>query len=120
MPLKHILIAVPSMGGVIKSKTTATLVLLMRQLTRHGIQAEFLNLDSSDIVYARNFYARLVLESPILDGLLFVDSDMQFRPALVMRMIKLDRGVVATAYPIRALIMVQFAQEMVAAIQFSP
>jgi hypothetical protein len=108
------------MGGVIKSKTTATLVLLMRQLTRRGIQAEFLNLDSSDIVYARNFYARLVLESPTLDGLLFVDSDMQFRPALVMRMIKLDCGVVATAYPKRALNMDQFAQEMAAANQFSP
>jgi hypothetical protein len=120
MALKHILIAVPTMGGIVKSKTTATLVLLMRQLTRAGVAAEFLNIDSSDIVYARNFYAKLVLNSKNLDGLLFVDSDMHFRPGLVLRMLNLGSDVVATAYPKRALDMDQFAQEMAAAGEFSP
>jgi hypothetical protein len=120
MPLKHILIAVPTMGGIVKSKTTATLVLLMRQLTRAGVAAEFLNIDSSDIVYARNFYAKMVLNSKDLDGLLFVDSDMQFRPGLVLRMLNLGAEVVATAYPKRALDIDQFAQEMAAASEFSP
>jgi len=120
MALKHILIAVPTMGGIIKSKTTTTLVLLMRQLTRAGIAAEFLNIDSSDIVYARNFYARVVLNSRDLDGLLFIDSDMHFRPALVLRMLNLGVEVAATAYPKRSLDMDQFAQQMASKSEFSP
>src|SRR5258708_29441971 len=96
------------MGGQIKAKTTTTLVLLMRQLTRAGIVAEYLNIDSSDIVYARNYYARQVLNSENLDGLLFVDSDMQFRPLLVMKMLRLQADIAAAAYPKRPLNLGQF------------
>jgi hypothetical protein len=120
VPLKHILIAVPTMAGVMKAKTATTLVLLMRQLTRAGLQAEYLNVDSSDIVYARNLYAREVLRSKTLDGLLFVDSDMQFRPALVMKMLRLDAELVAAAYPKRMLDLDQFARAMAEGGVFTP
>lgn len=112
MALKHILIAVPTMAGLMKAKTATTLVMLMRQLTRAGVTAEYLNIDSSDIVYARNLYARAVLNSKVLDGLLFVDSDMEFRPALVLRMLARDADVVGVAYPKRALNLDQFARAM--------
>jgi len=113
--MKHILIAVPTMAGVMKAKTATTLVLLMRQLTKAGVEAEYLNVDSSDIVYARNLYAREVLNSKTLDGLLFVDSDMQFRPALVMKMLGLQADLVAAAYPKRMLDLDKFAAAMVEA-----
>jgi hypothetical protein len=109
MALKHILIAVPTMGGLVKAKTTTTLVLLMRQLTRAGVEAEYLNIDASDIVYARNFFACEVLRSKTLDGLLFVDSDMQFRPALVLKMLQRDVDVAAAAYPKRLLDLGRFS-----------
>lgn len=112
MALKHILIAVPTMAGLMKAKTATTLVMLMRQLTRAGVTAEYLNIDSSDIVYARNLYARAVLNSKVLDGLLFVDSDMEFRPALVLRMLARDADVVGVAYPKRALNLDRFARAM--------
>lgn len=112
MALKRILIAVPTMAGLMKTKTATTLVMLMRQLTRAGIEADYLNVDSSDIVYARNFYARLVLESDRHEGLLFIDSDMQFRPALVMKMLAHGADVVATAYPKRSLNIDQYARAM--------
>jgi hypothetical protein len=117
---KHILIAVPTMGGLIKAKTTTTLVLLMRQLTRAGVAAEYLNIDSSDIVYARNYYAAAVLKSEVLDGLLFVDSDMQFRPLLVMKMLRLEADVVAAAYPKRSLNLDQLARALIKADSHSP
>ena len=120
MALKHILIAVPTMAGLIKAKTATTLVMLMRQLTRAGIEAEYLNVDSSDIVYARNLFARQVLESKTLDGLLFVDSDMQFRPALVLKMLRLEADLVGVAYPKRSLDLDQFARAMAKAGAFSP
>ena len=109
MPLKHILIAAPTMAGLMKAKTATTLVMLMRQLTRAGVEAEYLNIDSSDIVYARNLFARRVLESQDLDGLLFVDSDMQFRPALVLKMLARNAGVVGAAYPKRSINLDQYA-----------
>jgi hypothetical protein len=116
---KHILIAVPTMAGLMKAKTATTLVMLMRQLTRAGVAAEYLNVDSSDIVYARNFFAREVLRLEVLDGLLFVDSDMQFRPALVRKMLNLGADVVGAAYPKRTLDMNQYSRTMVAAGGFS-
>ncbi len=120
MALKHILIAVPTMAGLMKAKTATTLVLLMRRLTRAGVQAEYLNVNSSDIVYARNLFAREVLRSEVLDGLLFVDSDMQFRPEVVMKMLALGADVVGTAYPKRSLNMDQFARAMAELGAFSP
>jgi hypothetical protein len=62
----------------------------------------------------------MVLSHKTLDGLLFVDSDMQFRPALVIRMLNLGSDVTATAYPKRSLNMDRFARTMVAADEFSP
>jgi hypothetical protein len=112
LPLKHILIAAPTMAGLMKAKTATTLIMLMRQLTRAGVVAEYLNIDSSDIVYARNLFARQVLESKDLDGLLFVDSDMQFRPALVLKMLAREADVVGAAYPKRSIDLDEFARAL--------
>jgi hypothetical protein len=120
LAFKHILIAVPTMAGLMKARTTTTLVLLMRQLTRAGVAVEYLNIDSSDIVYARNFFAREMLRHEELDGLLFVDSDMQFRPALVHKMINLGADIMAAAYPKRALDMDRYSRALAAAGAFSP
>jgi len=120
LPLKHILIAAPTMAGLMKAKTATSLIMLMRQLTRAGVQAEYLNIDSSDIVYARNFFARRVLEAPDLDGLLFVDSDMQFRPAVVLRMLQFEQDVVGVAYPKRALDFDQYSRAMAEEDVFTP
>ena len=120
MAFKHILIAVPTMAGLMRARTTTTLVVLMRQLTRAGITAEYLNVDSSDIVYARNYFAREMLRVESLDGLLFVDSDMQFRPQLVQRMLNLGADVVGTAYPKRALNLNRYSRVVAAAGSFSP
>jgi hypothetical protein len=120
LTLRHILIAVPSMAGVIKTQTATTLIMTMRHLTRAGIQAEYLNIDSSDIVYARNVFADIVLNSDILDGLLFVDSDMLFRPLLVSKMIEFDRDVVGAAYPKRMLDIDQFSRTVVQEGVFTP
>jgi hypothetical protein len=101
MPLRNILIAVPTMGGVMKSRTASCLVNLMKRLTRAGVNAEFLNIDSSDIVYARNFYASVVVKSRKLDGLLFIDSDMHFRPELIIKMLAMEEDATSAAYPKR-------------------
>jgi hypothetical protein len=101
-PLR-ILVAVPSTGGVFKSKTATSLFRLASALTANGAQPSILNLDGSDVITVRNMYANLVLDSDRWDALLFVDSDMEFEPRLVLRMLKLNADVVGVACTTRAL-----------------
>ena len=104
-----ILIAVPTTGGTTKSKTTESLVKLMKVLTRRGIDADIHNIDNSDIVTARNRYANIVLDSDHWDSLLFIDSDMQFKPKAVLRMIELNVPIAAAACTTRELDIEKFA-----------
>ncbi len=98
-PMKSILVAVPTMGGIMKSKTAESLFTLSKALARNGINADIRNIDASDVVTVRNIYANTVLKSDRWDGLLFVDSDMQFPPRLVMKMLALKTDMAAVAYP---------------------
>src|SRR5258706_7553310 len=114
------MIAMPTMAGLMKARTAATLMKLVAQLTRAGVTVDVYNIDSSEIVLARSYCAEQLLRSPRLDGLLFVDSDMEFRPDLVMKMLALDADVVAAAYTHRYLNLDAFARAMAAADGFSP
>jgi len=105
----RILIAVPTTGGTVKAKTTDSLVRLMKVLTRNGFDADIHNIDNSDIVTARNRYANLVLDSDHWDSLLFIDSDMQFKPKAILRMIALNVPVAAAACTTRELDLEKFA-----------
>src|SRR5256885_1356556 len=84
--------AVPECG------TACTLVALMKRLVRAGIECEMQGIDSADIVTARNMFATNVVRSKKFDGLLFVDSDMRFRPELVMKMLAFGVEATAAAY----------------------
>jgi hypothetical protein len=110
--LSNILIAVPTTGGVMKAKTAETLFGIARSLTANGIRSALVNIDGSDVVTVRNAYANQVLRSQRWDGLLFVDSDMAFDPALIMRMVKFNAEVVAAACTTRELDLEKFHQAM--------
>jgi len=97
--LTNILVAVPTMGGIMKSKTAASLFRLSKALTLNGINAGIQNIDASDVVTVRNRYANTVLNSEQWDGLLFVDSDMQFPPRAVLKMLAFKAEAAAIAYP---------------------
>lgn len=112
MPVKSLMIAVPTTGGMMKSRTVTSLMQLGKALARAGIDYRFWNVDSSDVVTARNRYANTLLASPRHDALLFVDSDMEFAPRVVMRMLALDTGVVAAAYKKKQFDLTAFAQAM--------
>ncbi len=103
MAVQKLLVATPTMGGIMKSRTATALIALTRALTKRGIDVVFWNIDASDIVYARNRYAQALLDSHDFDALLFVDSDMWFRPSLVLRMLTLGVKVAAAAYPKRGI-----------------
>jgi hypothetical protein len=108
-PIKSLLVAVPTMGGIMKSKTAESLFVLSKALARNGIDADILNIDASDVVTARNLYANKVLNSEAWDALLFIDSDMQFAPRPVLKMLALKSEVAAVAYPKKKVDLDRFA-----------
>jgi hypothetical protein len=105
----NILIAVPTTGGQMKSRTAESLAQLMKVLTKNGIDADLRNINNSDIVTVRNQYANSLLNSDKWDSLLFIDSDMAFTPRVVLRMIKLNAPVSAAACTKRHIDLEKFA-----------
>lgn len=110
MPIyRHILIGLPTMGGSMKTGTALAVVDTVQALERRGIATTIHNVDSAEIVTARDMLANMVLHSDSWDGLLFIDSDMAFRPELILKLVDADAEVAAAACPRRQLDLGRFA-----------
>jgi hypothetical protein len=104
MPLhSSILIALPTTNQTMKSGTAITVAQTVKALVESGIGVELHNIDSAEIVTARDMFANMLLYTDAWSSVLFVDSDMQFDPSLILRMIQLQTDVVGVAYPRRML-----------------
>lgn len=100
---RSILIAIPTTSQTMVAATALSLAEVTRALTTDGIKVGLHNIDSAEIVTARDMFANMVLHSNVWDALLFVDSDMAFSARLVQRMVALGEPLVAAAYPRRSL-----------------
>lgn len=105
---RSILIALPTVSRIMKSETAIAVARTVGVLTANGIHVDLHNIDSAEIVTARDMFANMLLYSPGWDAMLFVDSDMGFDERLVMRMIGLGTDVVAAACPRRQLDLPRF------------
>jgi len=85
------------------SATAVTVASVVRLLMSRGIAVDLHNIDSAEVVTARDMFANMVLHSETLDALLFIDSDMSFDPGLIDRMLDLDEDIVGAAYTRRQL-----------------
>lgn len=92
-----------------KTGTTLSIVDTMQALQTRGIRAEIHNVDSAEIVTSRDMMANMVLHSDQWDGLLFIDSDMGFRPELIVKLLEANAEVAAAACPRRQLNLERFA-----------
>jgi hypothetical protein len=106
---QSILIGLPTMGGSMKTGTALSIVDTVRALESRGIRTAIHNVDSAEIVTARDMLANMVLHSDDWDGLLFIDSDMAFRPELVLKLVDCGAEVAAAACPRRQLDLGRFA-----------
>jgi hypothetical protein len=88
--VRSVLIAVPTTGGIMKSNTGVTVGHIVKALLRAGVDAHIHNVDSADIITARDIYANMLLHSSAWDALFFVDSDMEFNPQFVLRLLSLN------------------------------
>ncbi len=101
--LRSVLIAIPTTSQSMLATTALSIAAVTRSLTQAGVNVGLHNIDSAEIVTARDMFANMVLHSTAWDSLLFVDSDMSFPERLVQRMIAFDEPFVAAAYPRRSL-----------------
>jgi hypothetical protein len=106
---RHVLIGLPTMGGSMKTATALSIVDTVRALEARGIATDIHNVDSAEIVTARDMLANMVLHSDIWDSLLFIDSDMGFTPDLILKLVGADAEVSGAACPRRHLDLNRFA-----------
>jgi len=100
---RHILIALPTASQLMKSATSVAVANAALSLERHGIRVDLHNIDSADIVTARDMFANMVLHSDRFTDLLFVDSDMHFEPDVILKLASHPGQVRAVAYTRRSL-----------------
>jgi hypothetical protein len=96
-----VLIALPAYGNTLDADTAVSLANLAHWLTAKGIRFDMLKVDYGDIAEARNFLASFFLHKTPHSHLLFIDSDMIFRPSLVQKMLALNSPIVGAIAPVR-------------------
>jgi hypothetical protein len=97
----HVLICLPTYSEEVHINFAFSLLNVTRALTDSGSTFETLHVASSHIIRARNFFANYFLERPEFTHLLFLDTDMQFPPEAVMKLLAADKQVAGVAYPYR-------------------
>jgi hypothetical protein len=101
MKPSSILLAIPDYGGTIKTPCFRSVIDAFQLLSRLGIKAGILTYNLSDIAISRNIMASIFLQQPSHSHLLFIDSDMEFRPETLAKMIAVEKPLVGCAYPRR-------------------
>jgi hypothetical protein len=97
----NILIGMPSVRGIISNFTVVTLVTLIDLLQKSDIKYRFVNIDSADIVLARNMMASFAYRLEDITHLFFIDDDMTFSPDVIMTLLRADKGVIGCVCPKR-------------------
>ncbi|GJE58758.1 hypothetical protein [Methylobacterium trifolii] len=98
-----ILIGTPLHDGTVQIEFMRSIMRLIEALRGRGIVFGLATPMGSLIFLQRNTLASVVLHDPTFDALLFIDSDMEFRPALIEKMIAAAKPVVGVICPAKVL-----------------
>jgi|GEM_PF-644100 len=93
-----IMIAMPTRGQV-ALPTVRSLIDLTQEFQRHGLAFSFDTYDTADQVINRNHLMSKFLTERSYSHTLLIDSDMEFSPDAVWRLIAFGEDFVSTAYP---------------------
>ena len=92
-------IAIPCYDSV-KINTMISIVKLVKELTMAGLKFEINTMKSPYIAYARNILTAKFLQREE-DYLLFIDSDLEFEPECVLKMLITEKDVICTPYRVK-------------------
>lgn len=93
----NVLIAVPAYGGSIINETMASLIGTMNAFAANGVKCSMKLIDQTDIAYVRDVFASFILQDETYSHVLFVDSDMDYRPEAAVRLLSFDKDVIGLA-----------------------
>ena len=92
-------IAMPCYYSV-KINTMISIVKLVKELTMAGLKFQINTMKSPYIAYARNILTAKFLQREE-DYLLFIDSDLEFEPECVLKMLITEKDVICTPYRVK-------------------
>ena len=95
-----VLVATPVHDGMVTVTYTEALLTAAQKL-QSTVELRPVFIGATLIAQARNAFATMVLEDPSFTHLLFIDSDMGFRPDAIERMLAYDRDFVGCIAPQR-------------------
>lgn len=95
--------ATPCYGGLVTDQFFLSIFKATQELVRHGITFRLTTLRNESLVTrARNILTAMFLDSGATH-LFFIDADIEFDPDSVIRMLAMDKDIIAGAYPKKAL-----------------
>ena len=96
VPRPSIHIAMPCYD-MVKIPTMISIAKLVKELTMAGLKFEINTMKSPYIAYARNILMSRFLQRKE-DYLLFIDSDLEFEPECVLKMLIAQKDIICTPY----------------------
>ena len=95
-----IFIAMPCYDSV-KVGTMVSIIKLIQQLQKNGVAVGIQTMKSPLIHQARNYLSSLFIVSPYTH-MLFIDSDVEFKPEAVLRMLVAKKDIICTPYRVKS------------------
>lgn len=97
---QNIFFATPCYGGVVTDQYFLSMFKMSQVLMQHGIRFRITTLrNESLITRARNILTAMFLEDTSSTHLMFIDADIEFEPDSIIRMLAMDKDIIAAAYP---------------------
>jgi len=96
----NIFFATPCYGGLVTDQYFLSMFRLSQVLIQYGINFRITTLrNESLITRARNILTAMFLEDKSATHLMFIDADIEFEPDSIIRMLAMDKDIIAGAYP---------------------
>lgn len=103
VPPNNILIATPCYGSMLHTGYFNSIIQSMKLLQENHVPFDISTIGNESLITrARNYFCSLLLANERYSHILFVDADISFNPATILRMLKFNRPVMAGAYPKKA------------------
>lgn len=100
----NILIAMPAYQGGVQTSTAKSIVELTTLLNINGIKSKWLTIDSESLITrGRNACIAYFLSAKEFTHILFIDADITFPVAAVLRLLDSNKDITGIAYPKKGL-----------------
>lgn len=96
----NVFFATPCYGGMITDQFFLSMFRTSQALMQNGINFRITTLRNESLIpRARNILTAMFMADPSATHLMFIDADIEFDPESIIRMLAMNKNIVAAAYP---------------------